>query len=166
MDFTTIGNSVYAFYKSTTAGEAQLAIINSNGVFQQEVTLTETVDDALSIYAYANVAQSASFVSLIWKEDANTIKGKVHKQFLSEEVATVTIDSTSSTDVEKITQTRTNSTTDGVSIYYHVPAASNENDYIRTNTLTLAGAVGTASVFARSVGIATKALMIQMETYM
>jgi hypothetical protein len=157
MDFTTIGNSVYAFYKSSTAGEAQLAIINSNGVFQQEVTLTETVDDALSIYAYTNVAQSASFVSLIWKEDADTIKGKVHKQFLSEEVATTSIDATVGTDAEKITQARTNATTDGVTIFYHIPAAANSNDYIKTNTLTLAGAAGTASVFARSVGIATHA---------
>jgi hypothetical protein len=157
IDFTTIGNSIYAFYKSATAGEAQLAIINSNGVFQQEITLTETVDDALAIEAYTNVAASGSFVNLIWKQDANTIKGKIHKQFLAQEVATSTIDSTASTDVEKITLVRTSPSLDQVTIFYQVPAASDSNDYIRTNTFSLTGTVGTASVFVRSVGIAAHA---------
>jgi len=157
LDLTSIGNSIYAFYKSSTANEAQLAIISSNGVFQQEVTLSETVDDVLAINSYTNVAGSTTYLNLVWKVDANTVKGKIHKQFLGEEVATVTIDSTSSTDIEKMTLVRTSSSLDQVSIFYHVPAAANENDYIRTNTLTLAGVVGTASVFARSVGIVAHA---------
>jgi hypothetical protein len=154
---TSIGNTIYCFYKRSTAGQAVLAYFDSNGAIQNQVILTETIDDAISLSTYFSSTENDDFLHLVWKEDADNIKAKIHARFLVEEVATVTIDSTVGLDVEKITATRTDLTTDQITIFYHVPQASDSDDYIRKNTLDLSGTVGTAANFVRSLGIATRA---------
>lgn len=157
-DFTVVGVAIYCFSKRNTAGECVLSYIDSRGVFQQQQVLSETVDDVVAITSYTDTNNTDSYLNIIWKQDADTIKAAIYERFLVEYQAPVTIDATVGLDVEKITATRTNNTTDQITIFYHVPHASNDsNDYIRKNTLDLDGTVGSASVFIRSVGIATKA---------
>lgn len=156
-DYTTIGNTVYGFYKTSTAGEAKIVIINSNGGFEQETTILETVDDVLGIDAYTKSDNTGEFLNLVWKEDANTIKCKIHKRFLAQQVATTTLDSTTGTDIEKLSIVRSGPSSDEITVFYQVPGSSNSEDYIKKNTFSFAGTVGTPSVFARSVGIASAA---------
>jgi len=156
-DLTAIGNTVYCFYKRSTPGEAIVAYFNTNGTFQNQVALTETVDDHVAITSYMDTNNTDDYLQLAWKEDADNIKAKVLTRFLNTHVTTKTIDATVGLDIEKLTLARTSSTLDQVTIFYHVPLASNSNDYIRKNTLDLDGTVGTAAEFIRSLGICTDA---------
>jgi hypothetical protein len=52
----------------------------------------------------------------------------------------------------------------GVRLFYEISAANSWNTLVRTNTVTNAGSIGTAAVFLRSVGLASKAWAYSPDT--
>ena len=154
-DVVNIGNKAYIFYKHTTATTGALCEVSTTGGISNSTTFTATIADTCSLSTYNS--SNVDYLNLVYKEDTDTVRCAIYTSSFIEIVAVKDLDATTGTDIEKITSIRTNSTTDQVTIYYQVPATSDSDDYIVSNTLDLDGTVGTRAVFKRSVGLATKA---------
>lgn len=149
-----IGTKGYLWYKTTTAAEGRLVEVDNSGVQSHIATVTATIIDTVALGSY--VSGGLTFIHPAFKQTTSLVKCAIYSQSLVELTAPTTIDSTSSGDVSKITMHRTNETTDSMTFLYQLPGASASNDLINTNTLTRAGAAGTATVFLRSMGLASK----------
>jgi hypothetical protein len=154
LSVVSIGTKGYVWYKSTTANEGELIEVDNTGTTSHSATISATIIDTLDLGYYTS--NGLTYLYPAYKETASLVKAGVYSQSLVELVAATAIDSTASGDVSKITMLRTNSTTDEMTFLMQFPGAAASDDYIKTNTLTQAGSAGTASVFLRSVGLASK----------
>ena len=150
----SIGNKGYIWYKTTTAAEGSIVEIDNAGVESHVTTVSATMIDTLAMESYED--GGLTYIHIAYKETASLVKAAIYSQSLVEIVSPVTIDSTASGDVSKISMKRTDSTTNEMTFLYQLPGSASSDDYIKTNTLSLAGSAGTASVFLRSVGLASK----------
>lgn len=155
-DVVNVGAKGYVFYKHSTAATAALIEVTSLGAVNNAITLsTTTIINTLSIYTCNN--SNINYLSLVWKQTADLVKTAIYTTSFVNIVAAVTLDATVGTAVNKITQVRASTATTTIDVFYQTPGASRSNDLIRTNSVTLAGVIGTPAVFVRSLGIAAKA---------
>jgi len=154
-DITSIGFNGFIFYKGATANTVQELEINTGGLVINDNTVTATVIDCLTVGTYT-ASDAKDYLHLAYKQTTSLVKAAIYTRTMVVQSAIQTIDATSSTDIQRITLGKQDST-DSVRIFYQTNGSSPEDTLIRSNTLSLAGTAGTASVFLRSVGIASKA---------
>ena len=149
-----IGTKGYLWYKTTTSAEGRLVEVDNSGTETHIATVAATIIDTIALGSY--VSGGLTYLHPAYKQTASLVKCAIYSQSLVELTAAVTIDSTASGDTSKIAMHRTDSTTDSMTFLYQFPGVAASDDLIMTNTLTLAGSAGTAAVFLRSVGLASK----------
>jgi hypothetical protein len=155
-DLVAVGTSGYLAYRRSTDNKLILVGFSSTGgAFNVSVT-AELVDTTICLDTFVKADDSITYLSVGWRVDANTVKGAIYQNTLASVVAPVTLDATTGTDIQKMVAVTTSASLDQVSFYWHCTGTSNSNDFIKTRTLDVAGSLGTASVFLRSVGIASK----------
>ena len=132
--------------------------------FDDTTTVTiRTIDEDLIISGATVISESgAGGVAVIgddsdqawfiWHTGSN-MRVAVYNYIMGSVLAPTTLEATAST-IRNITGFVLGTT---LTAFYEVNAASTFNQLIRTNTMTIAGTAGTASVFKRSVGLASKA---------
>lgn len=132
--------------------------------FDDTTTITiRTIDTSFIISGATFIAESAaggiSVVSdstdrawFIWHTGSN-MRVAVYNYIMGSVLSPTTLEATAST-IRNITGYVVGDT---LTAFYEVNAASTFNQLIRTNTMTSSGTAGTASVFERSVGLASKA---------
>ena len=154
-DAVAVGNTGFIFYKGGTASTIQELEINTAGTVLTDNTITADVVTCLTVGSYT-ASDAKDYIHLAYKEDANTVKAGIYTRSLIVHQAIQTIDNTTGTDISKITLAKRDQT-DSVRIFYQTDDANPAITLIRSNTLDLDGTLGTAAVFMRSVGIASRA---------
>lgn len=155
-DMVSVGSKGYLAYRRTGDDKLVLVEFSSAGGVSNTFASAELVDTTICLDSFAKVDGSATYLTVGWRLDANTVKAAIYLQTLSNVVAPLSLDTTAGTNIQKMVAVRTSSTVDQVSYYWHCTGTSDANDFIKVRTLDVAGSLGTASVFLRSVGIASK----------
>lgn len=124
--------------------------------------LIRTIDNLFVISSATTLANSALNCLGLWTDDSqnlwlgfsNNVNVSVaaYNYNMVAILATTTIEAIA--NANKITGFTTGTT---AKVFYQITAAATYNHYVKTNTITLAAVVGTATDFLRSVGLASKA---------
>jgi hypothetical protein len=149
-DVEVIGDKIILAYNNTTgSGVLAFAPLDTNDTLGSEVEVgTENADGLISL-----AIDSASRIICVYYNNTD-IKAVGYSASLGVEI----VAPTSLETVANVTNaTITESTTGNYTAFYEISAASTSNHLIRTNTINTAATIGTPSVFARSVGLASKA---------
>ena len=154
-DVTSIGDTGYVFYKGDTATTMQLLSFDSTGTVRSSDTATATIIDCLALCSYTATNDKA-YLTVVYKQTNSLIKAGIYTRNLTVHQAIATLDSTSSTDISKITLAQ-DGEEDSAIVFFQTDGSPASDTLIRTNTIDLDGTVGTTSVFMRSVGIASRA---------
>ena len=102
------------------------------------------------------VLGTGSRVHLTYHNGTNALRTTILNTGLATLVAPFTLDATTSPTIVNVTGYLMRSSTT-IKWFYQVSAADSYNHFVKTNTSTEAGVAGTAAVFMRSVGLASKA---------
>jgi hypothetical protein len=115
------------------------------------VTIAEAATNCLGL-----VIGNLSTIFVVYHNATQGLRCSVRNNGLAELVAPTTVDNTTSPVIVNVTGYKLRDNT-GVRFFYQVYAAATYNHFVKTNTFTTAGVAGTASVFLRGVGLASKA---------
>ena len=150
-------NLVYIY--NTIGGNCNVGYIQNNGLigqtifgFPNDVDTTNPGDSSVAIISkFDNSLDDA-----IYTFYANTTDGLTCTIYdlLLNEIGSYTIDSTT-TKIRNITAILTDSSS--VKVYYEIDNATLSNVFVKSNTITFAGTVGTDQVEIKSVGLVGKA---------
>ena len=156
-------NNLYmAWNASDSGGAIRLIVINQYLAKSSVKALASAVGNLISL------AANSTYISLTYyTSSGTTIYQAFFNPILNQSGSTNTID-TSSTIV-RLTSTIDSSST--VAIYYEIPDTyvfdtDIPSHYIKSNTCTSGGTVGTPAIIVRSVGLASKAFTVNGTDYM
>lgn len=153
-DLCKIGITGYVFYKGTTAATMQMVEFNTGATVVSDTTLTATIGGCMTIGSLL-ASDTKNYIYLAYRETASVVRCAILTRNLTIHQAVADLDATASTTITKITLAK--NATDSMRIFYQTNGATVGTTLITSNTLTLAGVVGTRAVFLKSVGIASRA---------
>jgi hypothetical protein len=152
----TLVNPTTAAFAHNVQGAAQIKL----GIFDVNPTVSTTAIPVTIAEAGTNaiglVIGPGQRIYLAYHNGTNGLRCTIRNNGLAVLYAPFTVDATTSPIVKNITgySNRDNS---GVTWFYHVNAAATYNHFVKTNTTSTSGVAGTATVFARGVGLQSKA---------
>lgn len=155
-DMVVIGTRLFVAYYNDSDTISLQYVDNPS----YDISSATTISEAAS--ACIGVCSDDSQNLWVFYSDGSEVAGFIRSYTLASVLAPTTIETTSDT-IKAITGAVLDTT---ATVYYEVDAASSYNNYVSTNTLTLAGVAGTVSDFLRSVGIAAKAFTHNSEIYL
>ena len=157
-DAARINNKVFISYNSSvSSGTIRAGSIDADDNISSLISIVgESASSSLSLST-----DSASRV-IISYSNGSEIKTVVFSFTLGKELLAPTIIE-SIASVTNVTLIETALGT--YNLLYEVSAASDKNHYVKNNTLTLLGAVGTPSIVKRSVGLASKSFIFNSEVH-
>lgn len=153
-DCVTISDKIFISYNSSNSGGVlRAATVNASDIVSSIITIVgEDASDALS------VATDSGSRLIITYSTGTTARITIFSFTLGTEIlAPTTIETIS--NITNITSIESDTTTNTHTILYEISAASVKDHYIKKNTVTLSGTVGTASIIKRSVGLASKVFL-------
>ncbi len=157
-DATVFNSRIYIAYSSQANAVASLYYLDTSLVLssKQDVGATRP-QTSLTIFGDAS---NQAWVA--WADGSN-VKVTIRSANLSSQVlAPTTLEAQTPINITGLV-----SGTVGT-LYYQIAGTASggaQNDFIRTNTMTVAGAAGSASVFGRGMGLASKAFSFSSVTY-
>jgi hypothetical protein len=172
-DAVVSGTKLYFAYNTTTGGQS-IKVSSLSTTFSVATAVTYATEIATIMSLTADESIAGSPIIYVSYYDLASTSGKtlaVDRDLNSVLAPTSTI---TATTVKNLTSTAIN----GVCrLFYEVSNSysysssitgdsSNITNFIRMNTLTVAGVLGTPSVLKRSVGLASKAFLINSTAYM
>ena len=147
-DALVIGEKIFVPYSDDTS-TITVRTIDSSFTISAANTIAES--GAGGVAVISDISDNAW---IVYHTGAN-VKVRVYSYTFASVLAATVLEATAST-IRNIT----GYVSSGVlTAYYEVNAAQTYNQLIRTNTMTVAGVAGTASVFKRSVGLASKTFL-------
>jgi hypothetical protein len=147
-DVKTVGNRIYVAYNSTVGGsKLQLFYINTSDTLSSAIGFNVSATECISVYGDS--------LDQIWVSyhNATSVFTLCRNYNLNVAILGVTTVETIA-DVENISVIETAVGT--ITLLYTIVDSPASDSYIKKNTVTTAGTVGSASVFLRSVGQASK----------
>lgn len=153
-DCVTIGTKIFFVYYDDTS-TISLRTIDEDFAVSSVTVITGTASRALAI-----ISDESQNAWIAWS-DGTDVRVTV-RNFIITELLAPTVLEAASGDVINITGTV--SETIGT-FWYEVTNADTSKHLISTNTMTLAGLAGTAAMFKRSVGLASKAFVYNDVSY-
>lgn len=169
-DFTTTIDGTYKLYDAIVVGSRIYVTWNnsnaSSGISLQFMTSVELKSSEVEYVGEEaqtciTILSDDTNIWIAW-HDGSDVYALVYEENLGAEVLAPTSVETVS-DIVNITGTIDEST---ATFWYQQSSAQTYNHLIRKNTLTIGGSVGTASVFLRSVGLASKAFVYNEIVYL
>ncbi len=142
-------------YNVQGAAQVRLHKLNENLAVQTTVNIAEAGTDCVAV-----LRGPGSRIFVAWHVGGN-VRCAVYNVNVVQTVAPFTVEAAA--NIVRITGYSLPDET-GVRFFYEQTAAATYNYLIRQNTVTNAGAAGTASVFLRSVGLASKAFAYSPDT--
>jgi hypothetical protein len=164
-DGVVANNSLYiAWNGSDIGGSIRVGALSATLIPSSTHVITGQSAQIMSISADNSGITPNLYVSW-WNSTSNNISTAVLSHSLGIILGTTTVVSS-----QVITNLTTVSNNGLETLYYEIPNnytydASIPTHYISTNTVTVTGTVGTPGVFARSVGLASKAFQIDGDNY-
>jgi hypothetical protein len=171
VNFATDLDGVYTHYDALVVGSRIFVAWNNNNASSAVALQYMTSTEIFSVISEYTSQEAQTCITLISDESQNVwvawhngsaVKGFIQNYALDTEVLAVTTIETVGS-VCNITGVVSGST---ATWWYEVSAGSTYNHLVRTNTLTSAGVVGTAALFLRSVGLASKAFTYNSAPYL
>lgn len=164
-DGAIINTSLYIAWDGSDGGGAiRVSYIDSNLAQHNTVALAGHTATLMSVTGDTTGSTPVIWVSAHAGAANDTYSYALNPQLV---VILAATHSTSVDDIQQITSTAQNMV---LTLFYQVlnnySYASIRSDFVRKVTVTQAGVVGTPSVVLRSVGLASKAFMIDFVTYM
>lgn len=147
-DATLISTSIFFAYNAAT-GIGINTLNTSLTVGSETIVTTEVASGAINVFG-----DSSNNVWVCYY-NGTAVKGLIRSFTLTSVLTARVIETPSGFTIRNITGIISTGTTATI-LYEVVSTTANYNAYIRSNTLTLAGTVGTASNLIRSVGLASK----------
>ena len=136
-------SAVVVFYMNSTGS------VNPTG-FPGEFTVAEEAKNCIAIL---NFDDTKFFVA--YHNNTNGVRVFSRMSDFSVVFASATLENITASNVINITGAQNSATS--VRWFYEISVTDNYNQYTRTNTSTVAGVIGTAADFVRSVGLLSKA---------
>jgi hypothetical protein len=155
-DVVGIGTKGYVAYRRSADAKLILSEFNGIGAISNILVTTQLVDTAICLNTFTDIAAVNIYLTVGWRVDANTVDAAIYLQTLASVVAPLSLDTTTGTNIKKLMSVRTSALDDNVTFYWHCTGTTVSDDFIKVRSLDLAGSLGTASVFLRSVGLASK----------
>lgn len=155
-DVVVSGDYIWIVYNDDSAG---ISLRRMNTLFV--ISLADTVDASPAANSLTIFKDDDQNLWISWF-DGTDLNAAIWSYNKVELLATTTIEAATADDVVNITGTVTGTT---ATLVYEITDADTYNHYVRTNTLTLAGTVGTAADLIRSVGITSKAFYYNNQSY-
>jgi hypothetical protein len=144
---------VFIAYNSTVVG-AKVALFSIDSADSISSILNITGSDGSNAIDISSDAQNRILLTYSGGTD---IKTTIYSYTLSTPLLAPT---TIETIADVLTCTLMPTTTGNYVVYYEVEGADPSQNYIKSNTLTLGGVVGTPSVFVRGMGLASKGFYV------
>lgn len=158
ISFDVVTQDQYIIVGYNVQGAAQLRLhkLNANLAVQMTMNIGEDANVAVSL---TRAASSKTFVA--WYGSGGKVRGAVYDVFMTQLVAPFDIETAA--NVVALTGYKLPDNT-GVRLFYQVSAAATYNHFVRSVTVTNAGAAGTPAVFLKGVGLATKGFAYSPDT--
>lgn len=152
-DVVTIGSRIFLSYNKNTGGIANYYF---DSTLSQSAQVLVGADSATSMNAFGDSSNR------LWIAyySGTVVKAFIRNYDLTLALALTTIETIAG--VRNITGAVLSTT---ATIFYEITAVLDYNHFIRKNTLTLTGTVGTPSTLIRSVGLASKAFSFNLNIY-
>lgn len=166
-DGVVVGSNLYLAYNTTTGGQSiKVTYLTSSLVVATPVTFAGAKSTMMSLSA-DNTTPSTPLIYVNYYNVTSTL---VHTLIVDQSLNTV-LSPTAGTNLGALTNL-TSVASSGVGHLYvevinaYSYDASISSNYVATISCTQAGAVSSSSIVIRSVGLASKAFMVDSETYM
>jgi len=148
---------IVAYNSSTSGGTLAFRTLLSDGTLS---AITEVAGETPS--SCVNLAEDSSSRVIATYSDGADAKIVIYTVTFSVKI----LAETSLETIAGVTNIVSTQESDGsYTVFYEVSAASSHNHYIKKQTITLSGTLGTASVFKRSVGLASKVFQDSNDYY-
>lgn len=165
-DVAVSGNNLVVAYKNTTPAIAVKYVKQDNTLgsttngLVNPIFLSNTITSSVCV----NVNQDTKEIAIFWHNVTSGMQYRVLNFDFTDKLTTTVWDSSlTATASKRITCLEL--TSGSYTLYYEVDAAQTYNRYIKVQTANNAGTVGTAAVFKRSIGLASKAFTVQGNQY-
>ncbi len=165
-DVAISGVNLVIAYKNTTPAIAvkyikpDMTLGSATNGLVNPITLSNTITSTVAVH----VNQTSKEIGIFWHNSTSGMQYRVLNSDFTDKLTTTVFDAaltaTASKRITVIEQTIGTYT-----LFYEVDAAATYNRYIKTNTASNTGTVATASVFKRSVGLASKAFQVESNYY-
>jgi hypothetical protein len=159
-DVVTISDRIFTAYNSTTGGGSISLIYIDSGDVTSSVSNVAGEDASVAIST--NTDESSRFI--VSYSTGTEVKTLGFSFTLGVQVLpTTTIETISNAVNLNVIESTPASNT--YTMFYEISGATDKEHYVKTNTVDLAGSIGTPSVVKRSVGLASKSFMHNDEVY-
>lgn len=156
-DVDTVGDHLYVFYKLTGVSTVRIAKVdkNLNVIANNTISSEDPQSYATTVVqAFDSTSAGEKVIFLGWVDSSDNIRTVAYDVSLVQLFAPDTVETLA--NVDKLVISIDDSTQSQVKYLYSVTAASTQNYYLKGNTVTNAGTIGTAAVVMRSVGLASR----------
>lgn len=168
-DLVRVGDNIVCAYNTTTPS-VKLFYIRADGVVSPStlpsaVTIAESAANCLGIWLRTNALMQQQ-IHVAYHNSTNGLRCFARDSSFVQIFAPVTVDSDVANTFVNVTGATSNATADSSVIFYEQRNSTNaSNTLTKSNTITQTGTAGTAQVFKRSVGLASKAFTQGVRTY-
>lgn len=156
-DVAAAANKNIISYNNTGAVLSVLSVDLIGNISSIVTVAGETPSKAIDVYTDANDR------ILITYSNGTEVKINIRALTITGEILAATVIETIS-DAVNVTTIQRPDSSDYIT-FYEIEAASAKDTYVKSNTVDVAGTVGTASVLIRSVGLASKAFSTNSKYY-